>query len=131
MPFFTNIFLDDTLDLREKGPKDVDVAQVLTRLGALYSELNRYSEAEEAFEKALQIRIEKLGPTHTRVGQTLKHMLAMYEEQGISLLLFMILILYVLSVSKSSVRQSRKGIEDWKQSSRNYRGPFRTRRSQC
>jgi len=70
------------LYLREKGPKDPDVAQVLTRLGALYTELNRFTEAEEAFEKALQIRIEKLGPTHTRVGQTLKHMLTMYEEQG-------------------------------------------------
>jgi tetratricopeptide (TPR) repeat protein len=70
------------LYLREKGPKDVDVAQVLTRLGALYSELNRTDEAEEAFEKSLQIRIEKLGPTHTRVGQTLKHMLTMYEQQG-------------------------------------------------
>eukprot|EP00026_Physarum_polycephalum_P000414 Phypoly_transcript_00415.p1 GENE.Phypoly_transcript_00415~~Phypoly_transcript_00415.p1 ORF type:complete len:1535 (+),score=349.28 Phypoly_transcript_00415:114-4718(+) len=68
--------------VREKGPKDVDVAQVLTRLGALYTELNRWKEAEEAFETALQIRVEKLGPTHTRVGQTLKHMLTMYEGQG-------------------------------------------------
>lgn len=68
--------------MREKGPKDTDVAQVLTRLGALYAELNRYKEAEEVFETALQIRIEKLGPTHARVGMSLKHMLAMYEAQG-------------------------------------------------
>lgn len=85
------------------------MAQVLTRLGALYSELNRFTEAEEVFEKALQIRIEKLGPTHTRVGQTLKHMLTMYEEQGITLIMRSIQALAITQFVGSTEKALKAG----------------------
>jgi hypothetical protein len=37
--------------------------------------------AEAYFKRALKIREEQLGPTHSRVGQTLKHMITLYEMQ--------------------------------------------------
>lgn len=37
--------------------------------------------AEEYFKRALKIREEQLGPSHSRVGQTLKHMITLYEMQ--------------------------------------------------
>jgi len=53
----------------------------VNRLGTLYIEQSRYSDAEACFQKALAIRIAKLGPSHSRVGQTLKHLLTLYELQ--------------------------------------------------
>lgn len=40
-----------------------------------------FVKAEAYFKRALKIREEQLGPTHSRVGQTLKHMLTLYEMQ--------------------------------------------------
>lgn len=57
---------------RELGEESVDASHVLNRLGALYLDTNRLSEAEAAFKKALAIRQAKLGASHSRVGQTLK-----------------------------------------------------------
>ncbi len=34
------------------------------------------------FKNSLQIRAAKLGPNNSRVGQTLKYMLTLYELQG-------------------------------------------------
>lgn len=61
----------------------MDVAQVMMRLGQLYTDLSRFKDAETAFERSLSIRIIKLGSNDVRVGQTLKHMLSMYMGQGI------------------------------------------------
>jgi hypothetical protein len=44
--------------------------------------VGKLTEAEKCFEKCLRIREEKLGMKSSRVGQTLKHMLSFYEEQG-------------------------------------------------
>lgn len=33
------------------------------------------------FQKALAIREKQFGPEHSRVGQTLKHMITLYEMQ--------------------------------------------------
>ena len=51
-------------------------------MGTLCTELGRIEEAEKCFEKCLRIREEKCGHKSSRVGQTLKHMLSFYEEQG-------------------------------------------------
>lgn len=55
---------------------------MLLRMGTLCTELGRIEEAEKCFEKCLRIREEKCGHKSSRVGQTLKHMLSFYEEQG-------------------------------------------------
>lgn len=39
---------------REKGEDDIEVSQVLNRLGALYSEVNKLEEAESCFLKSLR-----------------------------------------------------------------------------
>jgi actin len=66
------------------------VSHILNRLGSLWVEKKSASEeehranfvkAEAYFKRALKIREEQLGPTHSRVGQTLKHMLTLYEMQ--------------------------------------------------
>lgn len=54
---------------------------MINRLGTLYIEQSRFGEAEACFQRALAIRIAKLGPNHSRVGQTLKHLLTLYELQ--------------------------------------------------
>jgi len=58
--------------MTEMGEDSVDGSHVLNRLGALYLDTNRLKEAEAAFKKTLTIRQAKLGPSHSRVGQTLK-----------------------------------------------------------
>jgi len=42
---------------------------------------NRLAEAEEVFKKSLEIREKIFGPEHSRAGQTLKHMITLYEMQ--------------------------------------------------
>lgn len=59
---------------RERGDVDSDVARCLNRLGALYIDTNQIDLAEKCLTEALAIRRELLGPTHSRVGQTLKNM---------------------------------------------------------
>ncbi len=54
---------------------------MLCRLGALYIEMDQYTEADASFGRALRIREEALGPAHARVAQTLKHMINLYELQ--------------------------------------------------
>jgi tetratricopeptide (TPR) repeat protein len=68
--------------IREKGEDDAEVATVLNRLGALYTDIGKFADADNCLTKALRIRVEKYGPTHARVGQVLKHMLSFYEAQG-------------------------------------------------
>jgi tetratricopeptide (TPR) repeat protein len=66
----------------QKGPDDLEVANILNRLGVLYTEQDKLVEAESAYARCLKIRQEKLGATHSRVGQTLKNMMNLYEKQG-------------------------------------------------
>ena len=63
------------------GDAHPDVARVLCRLGALYIEMDQYTEADASFGRALRIREDALGPSHARVAQTLKHMINLYELQ--------------------------------------------------
>jgi len=51
-------------------------------LGSLHTQLGKIPEAEACLEKCMRIREEKLGANSSRVGQTWKHMLSFYEEQG-------------------------------------------------
>ena len=54
----------------------------MMRLGSLYAQVGRKEEAEQTLLKSLRIRETKLGANHSRVGQTLKHLLTFYEENG-------------------------------------------------
>ena len=67
------------------------------------------------FERALLIRVDKLGPTHTRVGQTLKHMLTMYEGQGILFLPFLVehrmLTQRIIGNSEKAVKVGLRALE--------------------
>jgi len=67
---------------KEKDSECLEVSHVLNRLGALYTEMNQYQKATEAFNKCLKIRKEKLGENHSRVGQTYKHLVTFYESCG-------------------------------------------------
>lgn len=67
---------------REHGEDSLEVATAYLRLGALYTECNRFEDAEKALRKSLEIRQSKLGPNHSRVAQSLKHLLTLYELQG-------------------------------------------------
>ena len=51
------------------------------RLGSLYIERVELERAQTVFQRALKIREEKLGKDHSRVAQTLRHMITLYELQ--------------------------------------------------
>jgi len=63
------------------SPTHPDVARILTRLGSLYIERVQLGVAEKYLERAYNIRKQKLGPFHSRTGQTLKHMMTLYQSQ--------------------------------------------------
>jgi len=63
------------------GEDHPDCARVLNRLGSLYIERTQFGPAEEYLTKALNIRTKKLGLYHSRVAQTYKHMLTLYQLQ--------------------------------------------------
>eukprot|EP00002_Diphylleia_rotans_P034389 TRINITY_DN7378_c0_g1_i1.p1 TRINITY_DN7378_c0_g1~~TRINITY_DN7378_c0_g1_i1.p1 ORF type:complete len:1864 (-),score=413.33 TRINITY_DN7378_c0_g1_i1:109-5700(-) len=63
------------------GDRNLDVARILNRLGAVYIELDQYMNSETAFMWALDIREQLLGTSHPRVLQTIKHMVSLYEIQ--------------------------------------------------
>jgi len=63
------------------GPSHPDVARILTRLGSLYIERVQMNIAEKHLVRAYEIRKQKLGSFHSRTGQTLKHMMTLYEAQ--------------------------------------------------
>jgi hypothetical protein len=50
-------------------------------LGSLYIERVELTRAEAVFKRALKIREDKLGRDHSRVAQTLRHMITLYELQ--------------------------------------------------
>jgi tetratricopeptide (TPR) repeat protein len=56
-------------------------ARSLSKIATGEERKNNFVKAEEYFKRALKIREEQLGPTHSRVGQTLKHMITLYEMQ--------------------------------------------------
>lgn len=50
-------------------------------MGALCIERVQYPQAEQYLKRALKIREEKYGPHHSRVTQTLKHLVTLFELQ--------------------------------------------------
>lgn len=50
-------------------------------MGSLYIERVQYDVAEKYLVDAYAIRKEKLGPYHSRTGQTLKHLMTLYQSQ--------------------------------------------------
>ena len=63
------------------GMRHPEYATAANRLGSLYVELDRFADAEECFGWALKVREERLGATHSRTLQTVKHMLHAAELQ--------------------------------------------------
>jgi len=63
------------------GKDHPDYARILNRLGSLYIERVQYTKAEEYLTEALNISIKKLGPLHSRVAQTYKHLFTLYNLQ--------------------------------------------------
>jgi len=63
------------------GEDHPDCARVLNRLGSLYIERTDFAKADENLTKALDIRVNKLGLYHSRVAQTYKHTLTLYQLQ--------------------------------------------------
>jgi hypothetical protein len=59
-----------------------DIAQLKNRLAACYMNQHQYDKAEPLLLDALHIREVRLGPHHSRVAQTLKHMISLYEQKG-------------------------------------------------
>jgi len=55
--------------------------KILNRLGSVYVERIELEKAESYFARALKIRENKLGQNHSRVAQSLKHLLTLYELQ--------------------------------------------------
>jgi len=55
------------------------VSHILNRLGSMYVEQDNFKDAESCFTRALIIREAKLGPEHSRVAQTLRHLVSLYE----------------------------------------------------
>mmetsp|Transcript_24246 Transcript_24246/g.26929 ORF Transcript_24246/g.26929 Transcript_24246/m.26929 type:complete len:1179 (+) Transcript_24246:885-4421(+) len=58
-----------------------DVARILNRLGAVHIERTEYAEAEKYLKEALDIRLQSLGKYHSRVAQTYKHFITLYQAQ--------------------------------------------------
>eukprot|EP01105_Mastigella_eilhardi_P012087 TRINITY_DN2782_c0_g1_i2.p1 TRINITY_DN2782_c0_g1~~TRINITY_DN2782_c0_g1_i2.p1 ORF type:complete len:481 (-),score=114.57 TRINITY_DN2782_c0_g1_i2:1078-2520(-) len=61
---------------------DLSLARVKNRLGVVCTKSGSLRVAEEALAQALQIRQRVLGASHSRTGQTLKHMISLYEALG-------------------------------------------------
>ena len=48
-------------------------------MGTLYLAQDQFNDALICYERALEIRTRKLGPGHSRVAQTLKHLITLNE----------------------------------------------------
>eukprot|EP00298_Acanthocystis_sp_HF-20_P022581 c30590_g1_i1.p1 GENE.c30590_g1_i1~~c30590_g1_i1.p1 ORF type:complete len:914 (+),score=182.28 c30590_g1_i1:38-2779(+) len=61
---------------------NLNYATVLTHVGELYFQLERYDESERLFKKALKISENVLGPNHGDVSCCLNKLAALYSSQG-------------------------------------------------
>lgn len=57
-------------------------AQLMHDRGELFRAQSRYADAEKAFKRALEIRLQSLGQAHVEVGHTAMSLSAMYLAQG-------------------------------------------------
>jgi tetratricopeptide (TPR) repeat protein len=57
------------------------VADVLYNLANLYYQQNKYAKAEPLFQRALQIREQRLGPDHLKVASSLTGLALLYEAR--------------------------------------------------
>lgn len=77
----------DKLQSASKGceaadANSLDLAMCLVWLGFVYQAAGRYSDAEPAFKRSLEIREKKLGPEHLEVANVLNNLAALYEDRG-------------------------------------------------
>ena len=76
-------FFREALEMVETfGPKDTRVAMVLNNLANLCHNQGKLDEAEQHYQRALDIRREQYGPDHPFVAQSLNNMASLYRELG-------------------------------------------------
>lgn len=59
-----------------------DAATALGGLGSLYDQLDKYADAEQAFNQALAANLQALGPQHPLIGLSLEHLAQAYTDEG-------------------------------------------------
>ena len=64
------------------GPKDPEVATILSHLGMLLRGAKDLTGARAVLEEALEIRDEALGPSHPLVMTSLDELASVLAEQG-------------------------------------------------
>lgn len=78
-------FLDRSVETlaSDSGPwAQRDLASALYRLGGVYAEENRYSEAKQQYLKALKMQEKLSGPDSREVANTLLGLGAVYQDEG-------------------------------------------------
>jgi centrosomal protein CEP104 len=66
----------------ELGKNHPDVAVALTDLAALYSEKDKFEEAQPLYERALRVQEKTLGAEHQDTVQTLTDLAICHLDQG-------------------------------------------------
>ena len=70
------------LQLYENSRDDLVLADILSQLCNLFTDLGKYEQAKTHGHRALQIRKKALGPSHAHVGGSYNNLGNVYEEMG-------------------------------------------------